>query len=427
VAGPPAIHADEIARTLQARFNAWLGERLGSLDQIRQARIIRAFLASRGPLEPDAIDDETIFVFWAAQASVGQDGQGFRLYRSAARALLRYRKALRDARAEAEIAAARPLGDGSGHGEVALDRIVPDALTIDAWQSPIHVLATPPISAIKWLTKREQTLLSNYLGAPRPDDSEDDAEAIADDQGSADLAGGERFDLRFVRTLLRVDVFGAAQSAIVDRLRKRVAGPLAVDQVLAPIGEATYDDCAAAYGAVSEQLKLQALAALAILIEAGAAEALVLMHHFAGQDAVDAVLAASQDNVVSLQRAGLGSIAGEDESALDAIIQGDLVARLSAALDAAGARHLALPEATRDLLARARAAGRKVNRLGFRREDRSDPRMLTSLRSDVAAVTDLLAELDRLMAALAKADRRSDARTDCVRFAEAFRQIYGSA
>jgi hypothetical protein len=43
-----------------------------------------------------------------------------------------------------------------------------------------------------------------------------------------------------------------------------------------------------------------------------------------------------------------------------------------------------LAESTRELIAQARAATRKVNRVGFRRDDLTDPSMLLSLRSAVA-------------------------------------------
>ena len=98
---------------------------------------------------------------------------------------------------------------------------------------------------------------------------------------------------------------------------------------------------------------------------------------------------------------------------------------ISATLSAAAVQPDALlPEAARDLVERGRAAARKVNRLGFRREDRADPRTLVSLRSAVGAVVDLLAELDRLEAALAPNERRSEAQADRVLFAAAFADIY---
>jgi hypothetical protein len=429
VAGPPAIHADDAARALQARFNAWLSERLGSLDQIRQAQVIRAFLASRGQVAPEAIDDDAIVSFWTAQAAAADEGDGFRLYRSAARALLRYRKALRDAAMEAHIDQALPLGQDTGYAGVDLERIEPAELSVDAWQSPLWLLATPPTNAIKWLNRKERLQLMNYLGGPRPDQESDTLpEAEEDDVPSqhTDLSGGERFDLRFLRTLLRADVFGAAQSSLVGRLRQRVAAGVAVEQALAPIGEAAYDECAAAYAAVREQLRLQSLAALVMLMDAGAAEALILLRHFGGGDAIDAVAAASRGNVTSVPApAPQRSIDLDDDGELEPMIADALVAQFSSALSAAALRPDALlPEATRDLIAQARAAERKVNRLGFRREDRSAPRMLLSLRSAIAAVIDLLAELDRLQAALSTCPRRDQAVADRALFAAAFARIY---
>jgi hypothetical protein len=79
------------------------------------------------------------------------------------------------------------------------------------------------------------------------------------------------------------------------------------------------------------------------------------------------------------------------------------------------------------LVARAQAAVRQVSRVGFRREDRADPAMLAALRASVPAVTDVLAELDRLVAALPQAARREALLADRPRFEAAFRAIYGVA
>jgi hypothetical protein len=429
VAGSPAIQADDVARALQARFNAWLSERLGSLDHMRQAQVMRAFLASRRRVEPDAIDDEAIVSFWTAQAVAAEEGEGFRLYRSAARALLRYRKALQDAVTAAQIERALPLGGSTEYAGVDLERTEPAELSIDAWQSPLRLLSMPPANAIKWLNGNERLQLLNYLGGPRPD--EDAAVAPTADAEEAArwdtaLSGGDRFDLRFLRTLLRVDVFGAAQSSIVGRLRKRVAAAVAVEQVMAPVRDSAYDDCAMAYATVRDQLQLQALAALVTLMDAGAAEALMLLRHFGGQDAIDAVTAASRGNVITLTAPEHeSSIDLDDHGEIEPMVADELIERMSCALSAAALRPDALlPDATRELIAQARAAGRKVNRLGFRREDRSDPRMLLSLRSAVGAVIDLLAELDRLQAALSTSAHCDEARADRVLFSAAFARIY---
>ena len=62
--GTPARSANEVARTLQAALNKWLSDRLESSTHLLQARRIRAFLASRGSVAPEAIDDELIGHLW---------------------------------------------------------------------------------------------------------------------------------------------------------------------------------------------------------------------------------------------------------------------------------------------------------------------------------------------------------------------------
>ena len=172
--GAPPVHADEVARTLHARFNAWLSERLESPHYIRQAQKMRAFLTSRGRVEPDAIDDEAILAFWVSAAAMSGDSEteGFRLFRSSARAMLRYRRALRDAEAYRQIGMPLNLDDRllrQPEGDNA-------AVAVEAWQSPLRVLATRPANAVKWLTKRERLWLLNYLGGPHPDREEPEDE-----------------------------------------------------------------------------------------------------------------------------------------------------------------------------------------------------------------------------------------------------------
>ena len=110
--GAPKSSADEVARALQAALNAWLSERLESNNHILQAQQIRGFIAGRGRLAPETVDDETILLFWikAAEASETERIEGFRLYRTVAAAMLRYRQALRDAMAERHLEEA--LGRG---------------------------------------------------------------------------------------------------------------------------------------------------------------------------------------------------------------------------------------------------------------------------------------------------------------------------
>jgi hypothetical protein len=287
VRGTPRVHADDVARALHADLNAWLADRLDSPHYIRQAQTMRVFLARRGWLSPEAIDDETILAFWTTVATEPNavEVEGFRLFTSAARAMLRYRRSLLDSAAYGAIGAPLSLNDNLDHQTPGCAFNQMDGRP---WQSPLRGLASRPANAVKWLTKREWLKLLNYLGGPHPDGegAEPDADEPWREEDDRGLAGGERFDLGFLRTLLRADVFGAAQAVIVARLRKRAAPAVAVEEALIPATDDAYAECAAAYAAVHEQLRLESFAALMALLEQGALEALVLVGHLVGRDAV---------------------------------------------------------------------------------------------------------------------------------------------
>src|ERR1700722_13448129 len=210
--GAPKSSADEVARALQAALNAWLSERLGSNNNILQARQISGFVAGRVRLAPETVDDETILLFWikAAEASETERIEGFRLYRTVAAAMLRYRQALRDAMAERHLEAA--LGRGL---EPANDSFINEQVDArgEPWYSPLRTLYKPPASHVKWLTAREQHVLLNYLGGAADDTDDADHEATAanseDAAWSEGLGGEGRFSLAHWLTLLRADVFGA--------------------------------------------------------------------------------------------------------------------------------------------------------------------------------------------------------------------------
>jgi hypothetical protein len=410
----PPKHADEISRALQAALNAWLSPRLASANHILQGQRMRAFLASRGRIAPDAIDDEGILLFWMTMAEAPEDERidGFRLYRSVAVAMLRYRGALRDA------AAARHLEDAMGRGfEPANDFAIDEGATRgEPWRSPLRGLALPPADRVKWFTKKEQRALLNYLGGPAGD--AEDEETPDGDGGSefgawsGGLAGEERFDLSYWLTLLRADVFGAAQASIVARLRKRVPASEAVAQVMAQVDRAAaYNAAAAIYADLRQQLHLESQAALSLLAEAGAPEAVILLEGLGGRDAVRAVLGLMTGDTSP----------GEDEEAGAE----DVRNRIAAALQAAFVDAESVPEGPgRKVLLDAAAASRKVGRAGFRHEDRADADMIAALRSGAGAVFEVIRELDRLTAVLSQKAPGGDIAADASRFHGTFQRIY---
>ena len=406
--------ATDVARSLHSALNAWLGARLESATHLQQARKMRAFLGGQGLVNAEAVGNETILRFWMSNAMAG-DGEtvdGFRLFTSAASAMLRYRQALRDAAAESQLEASL----GAGHdaiGDVALDGSAePDAVA-DAWQSPLRALCSPPANRVKWLTRKEQASLRSFLGGPSVDDGEEGEPTQADGlvgwQGG--LTGDERFGLEFCLTLLRADVFGAAQASIVARLRKRSVPDVAIEQAMAPLASASYAECAARYSDVEAQLHLESLAALATLMESGSAEAAILLSHHGGREAVVAVV---------------GPAAGDAPPGdPDDDIAGALYRLVAPALRAAIADPSLVPAGTaRELVQQARASARKVNRNGFRREELEDAAALDALRTSVGTAVDVIRELQRLSGPLSGAALAANLAVDRSRFLSTFQKIY---
>ncbi len=431
--GAPKGTADEVARALQAALNAWLSERLESNNHIVQAQQIRGFIATRGRLAPETVDDETILLFWikAAEANDAERIEGFRLYRSVAVAMLRYRQALRDA------LAARYLEDALGRGlEAANDDFTSDQVDVrgEPLRSPLRALTLPPASKVKWLTAKEQQVLRNYLGGPA-DDADPNGDNNSDERAGEDseegswkggLAGDDRFDLAHWLTLLRADVFGTVQASIVGRLRKRADPTTAIAQTMETIDATAYAGAASAYRELRTQLHVESLAALAVLMEAGAAEAVILLQWLGGDAAVSAVLGPPRRRPMLVDDDDDDDDDDEDDVARDdAGDAEDLRAEIAPRLIAAIADANGVAEgAGRTVLLEAAAARRKVSRAGFRREDRADPAMAAALRAGAAAVSEVIRELDRLAATLSAKASGADVAGDTARFGEAFRRIY---
>jgi hypothetical protein len=211
------------------------------------------------------------------------------------------------------------------------------------------------------------------------------------------------------RTLLRADVFGAAQAAIVARLRKRVPAADAIMQAMTPVDDAAYATCTAAYADLRSQLQRECLAALAILMEAGAADAAILLNYLAGRTAVDAVVGAAAQRVML----------SEDDEANGAAVRSAIAPALRAVI----ADPDSVPAAGK-LLREALTAARQVNRVGFRREDRGDAEFVAALSRGAPAVVAVVRELDRLLGALAAKTPPDDAAADRERFVAVFRSMY---
>jgi hypothetical protein len=327
--------------------------------------------------------------------------------------------------------AERHLEEALGRGlEPANDSAIDEQVDArgEPWRSPLQMLYKSPANRVKWLTTKEQHMLLNYLGGPADEASGADdrqpesAEAAGDGAWDSGLAGDERFSLSHWLTLLRADLFGAAQASIVGRLRKRADADTAIGQTVEDLEAATYAAAASVYADLRAQLHVESLAALALLMEAGAPEAVILLRGLGGDAAVAGIVGPAPRRPVLVSDDD--EDAGEEENDIEGAAD-NLLAAIAPRLTAAISDPASVAEGTgRSLLVEAVAARRKVSRAGFRREDRADPQMAAALRSGAAAVFDVIGEIDRLVNTLSAKAGTADFAGDKARFVAAFRKLY---
>jgi hypothetical protein len=257
----PDMAAEEVAQSLHAEFVAWLDDALGKSNASRQAVFIQRYLTENRALQAERINDAMVFNFWAAHAQSDRDSneadnsdRGFRRYKNAATCLLRFARALlllsgaRDDLIPLK-AVNLPKSDVWIKPTFMEETDTQDffARASFEWKSPIISLFSSPCDKVKWLSDRELDTLGNFLhgcGLARAQSSDDDIEgagavipkvaadkAVANviayakldrmDKDEGSLMGIDRFKLRFTRTLLRADSFGAVQNRITQALRTK--------------------------------------------------------------------------------------------------------------------------------------------------------------------------------------------------------------
>ena len=453
----PAAAFETASAALETMFQAWLGARLDSRHHLRQAKVMRAYLAATGGIASHRITDTSIFDFWRGQATGPADRaiDGFRLFTSAARAMLIYRTALADAEAAHHI---RRAGDLDSYERVWSN--LPDGedhapAGASAWLSPLDKLARDPACAVKWLTKKETQFLVHYLGC-RDDDGGDVSDrapdgAVSRSCDNGGLAGDGRFDLQFLRTLARADVFGAAQASIIGRLRKRQAG--CVDAVCLLLARDAFERTFAIYREIEDQLALEARAAIVRLalddaghLAGGATDtggptgALGLIGALGEHEALAALASLAASLRLRVAGSALATVDPADVDPADADITDAAVAEgirgLERALVLALREPARLPaSAARAFFTGALAAARKVHRQGFQiaandGADGASPATASAvagLRASAPVVAELLRDVARLRQAAERAARSgqlADAEADIAQFTDVFRAMY---
>src|SRR5262249_49072478 len=113
----------------------------------------------------------------------------------------------------------------------------------------------------------------------------DDDETAPDEDGGG-LMTGRRFDLAFVHTLLRADVFGPIQSGLIAGLKRRQPAAETVDRAVSATQEAVFSETVELYAGIRDQLTTEAFAALHILALAADPAALLLIEFLAETEAM---------------------------------------------------------------------------------------------------------------------------------------------
>ena len=445
---PATASAAQVTQDLRSRFNAWLAPRLERAHRRQQAKVLHAFLASRDALSPPAINDEVVFAFWRSRAQAWREeievarkqtapapalasvekaarDEGFRVFRTAAKSLLRYRQALADAaHADAlERQTSIPVGEAT----------LPLA-TASPWQSPLVLLARPPADRVKWLTETEYRWLTNYLGR-RPVSAGDDDGSGEQEPGAPEapsgLMEGRPYDLALFRTLLRVDTFAPIQASLIAGLKKRrdVADLLA--RALTRAERMTYHDAVQAYAELKDKLELEALAARNALSEAGEPMALLLIQHFAPEaraalDRAADELPPHRPAALSANGPGQGRRSTQEEDHEEADDLGEEPERLGRLGRVIRNAFCSEPRCgiLGALISRSAAARKKIARTGFKPHEVESLEGRRALAQAVPSIIALAGQLARLIERLKVLNPENAGAEDGQKFADVLRLIY---
>ncbi len=244
-----AKSVSDTAKYLASQIYAYLKPNLTSAQNQRKFRQLITFLGREGEIAPEAVNDDLVLAFWVANAAV-EDGGDFKTFRSVFAAFLRFMEALTAARDHAALENTRSLGPDRISGEVDPGDIEIDFEPIEATENPLERLATAPADEVRFLTKAEARSLELLV----------DSGALA---------------VRLPLSVLRSEVFGAAQARITQGLRRH----LAADSMAALIDDSvslTYGETRERFEMLTGHLQRVILASFHALAELGRPEAMTI-------------------------------------------------------------------------------------------------------------------------------------------------------
>jgi hypothetical protein len=252
--GPSKQIVSGTANRLSKALYDYLKEHLPTAQNHRRFARLVAFLAERenGDFEAQSIDDEAVFDFWlGASARQSQDAVDFRTFAHAFRSFVRLRQLLEEARAGQALQQASSIGPDWESGEVEPDSVTRLVEACDETGNPLERLRSPPANGIKFLTKTEAASLELLIDC-----------------------GEVAFALPL--SLMRCEIFGAAQSRISQALRRK----LLAEEVIALIDRSvpeTYEQRRERYSRLSRHAEKMRLASLHALTRARRPEAVIIL------------------------------------------------------------------------------------------------------------------------------------------------------
>jgi hypothetical protein len=375
--------AEQTSFEINNALQAWLRSKLPNEYDLRQATAIAKFLNASRRNNATAIDDEAVIDFW--DFAIHESLEGFLLYRSAARKLLRYRESLKFAAYESNLAFPESISEGGAEpGVLSLETFSATSSRLDdgfspqleavhmdegIWVSPLARLLEFPSSKIKWLSNKDQ--YADPLGLILPSVKADWDETSETSDGSpADVAlfSSSPPDPSFARTLLRFAHFGRIQNRVVDGLKKSSAVKLQSLQDWADGGYLTFADDVAA---VLEELETSLAAATSALLARREPISIVLAQ------AIDPDCVASFRKAINLEgREKLVKLRSSPRAVVEAFAN-------------------YVEQSDGELKRKLRAVAR-IARAGFRGKDRDDSEVTEGLISGAQALIDVLRHLRKV-------------------------------
>ena len=385
--GATGKQVSNAAKELASQLYAYLKEHLSSAQSQRKFRRLIAFLDRAADDSPDAIDDALILDFWLEE-SASDEGADFKTFRAVYLAFLRFIQALAAAQNRDGLENVKVLGADRSAGEAEPHELEYGLETVGETENPLDKLADDPCSAVRFLTKTEARSLELLV----------ESDTVAD---------------RLPLSVLRCEVFGAAQARITQGLRRR----LAPDAFLALIDDSVaqdYAECRARFSALAEHVERSLLASFHALAEAGRAEAITVLLRlrpdldYSSLAAQFAVTGPEDDNVIPFAPHGVAA----------------RFATLLAATDS-------LTEPLRNFVTDAKTAYAGLSRQGFRDRDMADPAVADGFAAGEAPLFALRTRLSAFGQVLARAGGDDAAygsqfERDRILFLRQFRVLYGA-